>query len=151
MAEVLGGIASGISIVQPGGNLASGIIKLKDYWDQIEDALDNIAFLMREIESHQVILRSILETQARVRYPNQATGGFFEHSIKLCQNACRELDDLVTNLAKDVSSNRKWRRKLGSTKVVLKADELKRLKKRMKSASRSLYLAISGQTNNRRP
>ncbi|APA11475.1 hypothetical protein sscle_08g062450 [Sclerotinia sclerotiorum 1980 UF-70] len=147
MAEVLGGIASGISIVQPGGNLASGIIKLKDYWDQIEDALDNIAFLMREIESHQVILRSILETQARVRYPNQATGGFFEHSIKLCQNACRELDDLVTNLAKDVSSNRKWRRKLGSTKVVLKADELKRLKKRMKSASRSLYLAISGQTN----
>ncbi|CAD6444777.1 15c0ded6-35ac-47bc-9474-00b0940c234b [Sclerotinia trifoliorum] len=105
MAEVLGDIASGISIVQLAGNLAYGIIELKNCWDQIEDAPDNIAFLMREIESHQVILRSILETQARVTYPNQATGGSFEHSIKLCQNACGELDDLVTDLAKDETLN----------------------------------------------
>ncbi|KAF7861392.1 hypothetical protein EAF04_007957 [Stromatinia cepivora] len=102
---------------------------------------------MREIESHHVILRSILETQARVSHPNQATGGFFEQSIKLCQNACGGVDDLVNNPAKDVNSNRKWRRTLGSTNVFLKADQLKRLKRRMKSATRSLHLAISWQTN----
>ncbi|TGO64492.1 hypothetical protein BOTNAR_0088g00220 [Botryotinia narcissicola] len=143
MAEVLGTIASGISIAQLAGNLASSIIKLKNYWDQIQDAPDDIAFLVQEIESYHAILRSILEKQAQLTVSCQPTGGFFDQSIKLCQNASLKLDGLVNALTKDIDSNRKWKRTMGSANILLKADQSKKLKKRIKNATRSMRLAIS--------
>ncbi|TGO23689.1 hypothetical protein BPAE_0124g00210 [Botrytis paeoniae] len=132
MAEVLGTIASGISIAQLAGNLASSIIKLKRYWDQIQDAPDDIAFLVREIESHHAMLRSILEKQAQLTASCQPTGRFFEQRIRLCQDASSQLDGPVNTLTKDINSNRKWKRTLGSANVLLKTEQLKRLKRRMK-------------------
>lgn len=145
MAEVLGTIASGISIAQLAGNLASSIIKLKNYWDQIQDAPDDIALLVHEIESHHAILRSILEKQAQLTVSCQPTGGFFDHSIKLCQSASSKLDGLVNALTIDINSNRKWKRTMGAANFLLKAEQLKKLKKRMKNATRSMHLAISWQ------
>ncbi|KAF7920561.1 uncharacterized protein EAE97_011454 [Botrytis byssoidea] len=147
VAEVLGTIASGISIAQLAGNLASSIIKLKNYWDQIQDAPDDIAILVHEIESHHTILRSILKEQAQLTVSCQPTGGFFDQSIKLCQNASLKLDGLVNALTTDINSNRKWKRTMGSANVLLKAEQLKKLKKRMKNATRSMHLAISWQMN----
>ncbi|TGO16587.1 hypothetical protein BTUL_0026g00400 [Botrytis tulipae] len=147
MAEVLGTIASGISIAQLAGNLASSIIKLKNYWDQIQDAPDDIALLVHEIESHHAILRSILEKQAQLTVSCQPTGGFFDQSIRLCQNASLKLDGLVNALTIDINSNRKWKRTMGAANVLLKAEKLKKLKKRMKNATRSMHLAISWQMN----
>ncbi|KAF7916805.1 uncharacterized protein EAE98_010527 [Botrytis deweyae] len=147
MAEVLGTIASGISIAQLAGNLASSIIKFKSYWDQIQDAPDDIAFLVCEIESHHTILRSILEKQAQLTSSCHPTSGFFDQSIKLCHNASSELDGLVNALSKDINSNRKWKRTMSSANVLLMAEQLKKLKKRMKNATRSMHLAISWQMN----
>ncbi|KAF7898094.1 hypothetical protein EAF00_004540 [Botryotinia globosa] len=147
MAEVLGTIASGIRIAQLAGNLASSIIKLKNYWDKIQDTPDDIGVLVHKIESHHAILRSILEKQAQLTVSGQPTGGFFDQSMKLCQNASLKLDGLVNALTTDINSNRKWKRTMGSANVLLKAEQLKKLKKGMKNATRSMYLAISWQMN----
>ncbi|TGO30105.1 hypothetical protein BPAE_0008g00970 [Botrytis paeoniae] len=147
MAEVLGTVASGIGVAQLVGNLASSIIKLKGYWDQIQDAPDDIGFLVREIDTHHLILRSILQSQARMTSSGRSSDTFLEHSLKLCEDSSNELNELVKVLGKEINSSNKWRSKLGATKVVLKNDQLKRLKKRMKNASRLMNLAITWQTN----
>ncbi|KAM0139918.1 hypothetical protein ACHAP3_002979 [Botrytis cinerea] len=147
MAEVLGTVASGIGVAQLAGNLVSSIIKLKDYWDQIQDAPDDIGFLVREIDTHHLILRSILESQAKTTSSGRPSDTFLEHSLKLCEDSSNELNELVKALEKEMKSSNKWRSKLGATKVVLKNDQLKRLKKRMKNASKVMNLAITWQTN----
>ncbi|KAF5876871.1 uncharacterized protein Bfra_001226 [Botrytis fragariae] len=147
MAEVLGTIASGISIAQLARNLASSIIKLNSYWDQIQDPPDDIAFLVRNIESHHAILRIILEKQAQLTASCQSTGGLFQQSIRLLQDAPLQLDGPVDALTKNINSNRKWKRTLGSANILLKTEQLKRLKRRMKSATRSMHIAISWQMN----
>ncbi|TGO43148.1 hypothetical protein BHYA_0003g01020 [Botrytis hyacinthi] len=147
MAEVLGTVASGIGVAQLAGNLASSIIKLKGYWDQIQDAPDDIGFLVREIDAHHLILRSILESQARMTSSGRPSDMLLEHSLNLCEDSSNELNELVKALGKEMNSSNKWRSKLGATKVVLKNDQLKRLKKRMKNASRLMNLAITWQTN----
>ncbi|TGO64447.1 hypothetical protein BCON_0007g00970 [Botryotinia convoluta] len=146
MAEILGTVASGISVAQLAGNLASSIIKLKSYWDQIRDAPDDIGFLVREIHTHHLILRSILESQAKIASTGRPSNTFLENSLKLCEDSSNELNELVKALGKEINSSNKWRSKLGATKVVLKNDQLKRLKKRMKNASRLMNLAITWQT-----
>ncbi|KAF7948098.1 uncharacterized protein EAE97_003509 [Botrytis byssoidea] len=147
MAEVLGTVASGIGVAQLAGNLASSIIKLKGYWDEIQDAPNDISFLAREIDSHHLILRSILESQANITSSGRASDMFLEHSLKLCEDSSNELNELVKALGKEMNSSNKWRSKLGATKVVLKNDQLKRLKKRMKNASKVMNTAITWQTN----
>ncbi|TGO48426.1 hypothetical protein BCON_0240g00050 [Botryotinia convoluta] len=145
MAEDRGTIASGISIAQLAGSPAPSNIKLKNYWDQIYDAPEDIAFLVSEIEGHHAILRSTLEKQAQLKASCQPTGGLFGQSIKLCQDASSELDGLVNAPTRDINSNRKWKRTLGSANVFLKTDQLKKLKQRMKNATRFMHLAISWQ------
>ncbi|KAF7890434.1 hypothetical protein EAF00_008749 [Botryotinia globosa] len=147
MAEVLGTVASGIGVAQLAGNLASSIIKLKGYWDEIQDAPDDISFLAREIDSHHLILRSILESQAKITSSGRASDMFLEHSLKLCEDSSNELNELVKALGEEMNSRNKWRSKLGATKVVLKKEQLKRLKKRMKNASKVMNTAITWQTN----
>lgn len=103
MAEILRAFASGVSVAQLAGNITSAIIKLKGYCDQVEDAPDDIAFLISKIENRHLMLHSILESQVRLAHSHQY-GGFLEPSIKLCQNASKELNGLVDILAKGIHS-----------------------------------------------
>ncbi|KAB8288474.1 hypothetical protein EYC80_010139 [Monilinia laxa] len=147
MAEALGAVASGISVAQLAGNITSSIIKLKNYWDQIQDAPDDIAFLVRELDTHHFVLRSILESQAKFTSARQPMNSFLDHSLKLSHDSFEELNNIVGTLAKEINSNCRWKKKLGATKVVLKGEQLKKLKRRMKTATRLMNLAISWQTN----
>lgn len=59
MAEVIGVVASGVSLAQLAGNITSCLIKLKNYWDQVKEAPEEIEYLLREIESFNLILSHI--------------------------------------------------------------------------------------------
>jgi hypothetical protein len=56
MAEVIGIVASGISIAQIAGQVASSIVKIKNFWDQVKAAPDDINHLLREVDSFSLIL-----------------------------------------------------------------------------------------------
>ena len=51
MAEVLGVVASGVAVSQIAGQVTKSIFKLKQYWGQVQDAPDEIKYLLREIDS----------------------------------------------------------------------------------------------------
>lgn len=146
MAEVLGVVASGYSVAQLAGSLATGIIKLKNYWDQIESAPSDITFLVRELDTHHVILHNILQNQAQLASIGPPSNSFLEHTLQLCQDTSNEVNELVKALAKDINPSSKWKKKLGAMKVVLKSDQLDKLKRRMESATRLMHVAISEQT-----
>ncbi|KAE9380938.1 hypothetical protein N431DRAFT_325529 [Stipitochalara longipes BDJ] len=149
MAEIIGLIASGISIAQLAGQVTSSTLKLKAYWSQIQEAPADIKILVREIECLSGILGRIGE-----EFDTEIGDGGIEDaglriSLELCTEGAEELRGLVVEMegklgvARDVNGEGKarWKRKVGAARVVLKKDEIKRLKQRLKSAVRLLGLA----------
>jgi hypothetical protein len=137
MAEVIGVVASGISIVQLAGQVTACTLKLKAYWDEIREAPTEIKYLVREIDALSLILSQIQDGY---------TGGenvYLQHSLKLCRDGAEELKRLVDEMEMKLSlgGGGRWRRKVGAAKVVLKKEEIKRLKGRLESAVRLLGLA----------
>jgi hypothetical protein len=147
MAEVLGIIASGISIVQIAGQAADCIIKLKEHWRQIREAPDDIKQLLLEIDSLNLILHQIQDDQARKAVPNLIFDNLcVRQCIELCSEGTRELHNLVNDMAEKIDGKRGWRRQMGSIKVVLKKEEVKQMKHKMKNAIRLLSLAYQCYT-----
>ena len=63
MAEAIGVVASGISIVQLAGQVAASIDKLKGYWKQVKQAPSDIEHLMCDIDSLSLIVAHIQNDQ----------------------------------------------------------------------------------------
>jgi hypothetical protein len=147
MAEVLGVVASGIAVGQLFGEVTSCIIKLKEYCKQIKDAPDDVRYLLLEIDAFSLILRHIRDDQALWQTTDNRAGSIcVEHSLKLCREAVDELNYLVIELAEKIEGKGGWRRKAGAAKLVLKKEEIKRLKTRVDNATRLLTLAYQLHT-----
>jgi hypothetical protein len=63
MAEAIGVVASGISIVQLAGQIATSIAKLRGYWAQVKQAPSDIEHLMGQIDSLILLITEILDDQ----------------------------------------------------------------------------------------
>lgn len=141
MAEVLGIVASGIAVGQLASEVTSSIIKLKGYWDQVKDAPGEIQQLLLEIDSLNLILSHIEQNQDRAELSGLSQNICVEQSLKLCKQGAEELSCLVSELAVKIDGKTGWKRKAGASKVVLRREEVKTLKRRMKNAIRLLSLA----------
>ena len=147
MAEALGVVASGIAVTQLATQVASSVIKLKNYWEQIKDVPTEISYLLREIDSLNLILCYIQDDQAGQSDPvSVGNSVYLKQSLDLCQQGCVELGSLVNELAAKIEGKNGLKKKFGSAKVVLKNEEIKRLKRRMKSAIRLLSLSYQCHT-----
>lgn len=147
MAEALGIVASGISVAQLAGQVAKSIVKLKDYWDQVNEAPAEIKLLLREIDSLSQILGYLREPQNHNNPSASQFGkGCFQQCVALCREGADELEGLVCEMAATIEGKHGWRKKLGSAKIVLKQAEIKILRRRMKSAIRLLSLAHACKT-----
>ncbi|KAG4440189.1 hypothetical protein IFR05_004334 [Cadophora sp. M221] len=111
MAEVLGVVASGIAVTQLAGQVRKSIIMLKEYWDQVQEAPAEIKYLLREIDSLNLILSHIQDDQA-----TQTTGGIrvdnlcIRQSLELCKEGADELRGLADELAEKVDGKKGWRK-----------------------------------------
>jgi hypothetical protein len=144
MAEVLGVIASGVAISQLASQVTSSIIKLNKCWDKIKEAPDDIRQLILEIDSLNLILRHIGDDLSISEPPRGSI--CIDQSMKLCKEGADELRNLVSELAKKINGKSGWRKKVGEVKVVLRKEDLKRLKRRMKIAVRLLSLGYQCHT-----
>jgi hypothetical protein len=136
MAEVIGVVASGISIAQLAGQVTACTLKLKAYWDEIKEAPTEIKYLVREIDALSLILSQIEDGYT------SGENVYLQHSLELCRDGAEELKRLVDEMETKLSlGGGRWKRKVGAAKVVLKKEEMKRLKGRLESAVRLLGLA----------
>jgi len=143
MAEILGVVSSGIAVTQLASSVATSIIVLKGYFEQIKDAPAELQNLVEEIESLNVILSHIAADQSRTRIVDNLC---MQRSLELCKKGVKELSESVEELRRKVEGKSKFQRQIGKVKVVLRKEEIKRLKRRMKSAVRLLSLAYQCHT-----
>ena len=102
MAEVLGAVASGISIGTLAAQVVNSVTKLKSYWDEIKEAPEDIQLLMEQIEDLQFILTEMEEDQHR----NPMSGTILNSAtIARCLNRCKKGADALEDLADDLSAD----------------------------------------------
>ncbi|KAH6674255.1 hypothetical protein B0J14DRAFT_539955 [Halenospora varia] len=148
MAEAIGLLASGLSIAHLASEVTRTIIRLKDYWDQIKDAPSEIILLLREIESIGLIMCHIQDDTRNLKGMSTAGNIHLLQSLELCNEGVGHLTSLVNELGEMIFESRsRWRQNLGCVKVALKKEEIKRLKRRMKSAIQLLSLSYQCHTN----
>ena len=139
MAEVLGVVASGIAVGTLAAKVTSCVVKLRDCWEQVKDAPADISTLLRQIDCFSLIVSQI---QNGPRLPDLTFNNeCLNRSLSLCEEGLGELADLVNELDEKIRDKGGFRKKFGGLKVVLKKDDLKRAKSRMKSAISLLSLA----------
>lgn len=147
MAEVLGVVASGIAVAQLAGQIAGSIVKLKDFWSQVKEAPAEINYLLRELESLNLMLQQMQDDRSQQSLLPLSTHNIcVQKSLELCKDCAREMCDLVNDLASKVQSKKEWGKKVGSAKIVLKKEDIKNLKRRLKSSIRLLSLSYQYHT-----
>ena len=136
MAELLGVISSSIALAEVVTKLTSSIIKLKDYWNQINDAPDELKWLIRETEMFGLILAEVEAHSAQHALAssfmnNRAT----MQSLVLCKEASAELDIVVRDLGQNLNSPSRFHRSYAAVKMVAKKNKLEKYKTRLRNVT----------------
>lgn len=142
MAEVVGLVASGISIGTFAAQITGSIIKLKSYWDELQDIPEDVQDLIEELEYLYHLLADIEDDLQRnpvssMLLDNTSTSRCLSH----CKRGADRLKELTDDLSADIDSRNKLRKKWASTKVILKKDKLEKYKRKLERVVTLLSLA----------
>lgn len=133
MAEI-GAIASGMGIASLGLQLMDGIRKLKQFFDEVKDASEDMHYALEELEILGLTLSDI-HTDNPSLPPIPAV------TATKCLELCRRGTDMLSTIVKDLNGAISKRRMIGSTKVVLKKDTLEKFRNRLRDAQYMLILS----------
>ncbi|KAM0170953.1 hypothetical protein ACHAPC_004582 [Botrytis cinerea] len=133
MAEI-GVIASGMGVASLGLQLMDGIRKLKQFWDEVKEAPEDIQYTLEELETLSLILSDIQTSDSNMPSIPSATA-------TRCLELCRRGTDILNTTVKDLNGAISKRRKIGSAKVVLKKDTLEKFRNRLRDAQYMLMLS----------
>ena len=143
MAEAIVGLAaSSISIATLVVQITNSIAKLKSYWDQLNEAPEDIRLLMEELEDIHLLLLEIEDDQ---RW-NPFSSTILERNTKSrclehCRRAADSLKTLTDELEVDFNLSNKLKSKWASAKVVLKKDKIEKYRLRLERSIRLLSLS----------
>ena len=145
MAEAIGVVASGIAIGTLAAQITSSIVKLKSYWDDVQDAPQDIQDLLEEVD----ILRHLLNVIADDQRQNSASSLILDSTsisscLLLCKKEVDQLQELTDSLGTHLDAKGSLRRKWASMKVVMKKDKVEKYKTKLERAIR--LLSLSQQT-----
>jgi hypothetical protein len=147
MAEIVGIVASGISIGQLAGQITSSVIKLKSYWDQIKETPHDILDLIEEIEDLNLVLADIEDNQNATKLaPFVLDKTSATKSLQLCRRGADRLKELVDEMSRDINAPSRMRRKFAATKVVLKNNKIEKYRARLARAISLLSLSYQCYT-----
>jgi hypothetical protein len=138
MAEVIGVLASGISIGTLAAQIASSITTLKSYWDEVKEVPEVVSNLLEDIEDLHSILGDIKDD--RIRNPISSLlldGTSPAKCLTHCRKAATRLSELVDELGADIDASNQFKRKKAAIKVVLTKKKLARY---MKKLERTVWL-----------
>lgn len=145
MAEAIGVVAGGIAIGTLAAQITSSIVKLKSYWDEVQDAPQDIQDLLEEVDIMRYLLNVIADSQQQ----NPASSLILDSTsmsscLLLCKKEVDQLQDLTDNLGIHLNAKSTFKRKWASTKVVMKKEKVERYKMKLERAIR--LLSLSQQT-----
>jgi len=142
MAEVLGAIASGVTMGALAGQIATSVLKLKSYLDEIKDAPENIRTLVDEIEDLQILLADIEYDEERNPYSEMLVqNNSASRCLKHCRRGVEKLARIVDDMDVDFERLGYMKRKLAGVKHVWKRDKVDKYRAELESAVRLLNLS----------
>jgi len=147
MAEIVGLVASGISIATLAVQIANSLAKLKSYWNDIIEAPEDITLLIEELDGLYHSLADIDKHQHR--NPISSTVSkvtSISRCLELCRQAASQLEELTDKLSADINTQHRLKKRWASAKVVFKKDKIKKYKSRLKSAIRLLSISYQCYT-----
>ncbi|KAF7931719.1 uncharacterized protein EAE98_004455 [Botrytis deweyae] len=133
MAEI-GIIASGMGVASLGLQLMDGVRKLKQFWDEVKEAPEDIQYALEELDALSLVLSDIHTSNSNLPSIPSAT-------VTRCSELCRRGTDILNTIVKDLNVAISKRRKIGSAKVVLKKDTLDKFRNRLRDAQYMLMLS----------
>lgn len=152
MAEILGTVSSAIAVAEVGLKVGGTLLKLRELWTEVQCVPQKIQDIMRQIDIYEPILADI-ERHLNA-YPmtgsDSGTSALLNASIgtktsSYCREAFNDLQDLVEDLSRQITSTQRSKRGIGKLKVLLKKDDLKRFQTRLEQAACLLQLAHMSQ------
>lgn len=142
MAELVGVIASAVTFATVVGQLATTITTLKAYWDQVNDAPEDLKWYIREIEIFSFVLADI---KADIAQDSTASSLLSNKSVvkscQLCSEATKELDTLLKDLERDINSSSRFQRSYAAVKIMMKRKNVEKYRSRLRTVTQLLSLS----------
>lgn len=142
MAEVVGVVSSAITFATLAIQVGKSVQTLKDYWDAIRDAPDDLKWLVREIEVFGSIMADV--DADLTRYPPALAMINCQHalqSLQFCKEAVDALNALCEDLVQDVDSKNRLRRSYQAVKIVLRQRKVEKHISKLHNVVRLLMLS----------
>ena len=140
MAELLGVVASGISVVQIAGQLLGCIQQLHAFCRSMRDLPED---LQRTLQELQILSKVFCQVETfGSRDVQTASAGLLHISLLNCQAAARSLETLISKTTKSLADKGKGRQ-LHLLKATLKKSEMKELRERLDTARSLLHVAMT--------
>lgn len=148
MAEVLGIVASGLSVARVSGSILTNSLKLKALLDEVKDAPESLGYTLQYLELLTPILSEftangcdIPTTVSSPPHPPSNLQQGMQNAFAACRKAAEQLELLVTELKSDIDGARGGlRRKRAMVKVVLKKATLEKYEARLRNTVQFLTI-----------
>ena len=138
MAEVLGIVASGISVAQIAGQLLGCIQQLRTLCRALRDTPGELQGILDELE----ILGEVFYQLGALKTDSSQPGhSALQASLSHCRAAASKLEDLATRGSRPLRDSK--RRSLYLMKALLKRGEVRELSVKLEAAKSLLHLAMT--------
>jgi hypothetical protein len=121
---------SGLGIASLALQVSECIMRLKSFWDYVKDAPEEIKHLIEEIKTLSLVLLDF-DTSEHPRH----------EATSRCYQSCKKAVGTLDSVVKEVESEIKKRKRVGSVKAVLKKGEIEKLRERLVTMQSMLMLA----------
>ncbi|SPO02984.1 uncharacterized protein DNG_05665 [Cephalotrichum gorgonifer] len=143
MAEILGIVASGLTVVEVAARLGTGAFTLKRVWAQVKGAPQTITALVDEIGMISPLLEQLEADTTSLALPDHTTHSdpSAKQAVDFCRRALDEVSAITDDLTAQVNSAGKARRGAAKVKIALRKDLLADYENRLRWVVTILGLA----------
>ena len=135
-------LASSITIGALAASIANSVVKLKACWEAIQDASDDVQFLVKRVELLSLVLRDIQDDQIQNPVSNLLLdGSTVSTCLETCKAAADRLSQLADKMTTSIESSRQLKRKCASVRVVVKKNRIERFEAELQSCISLLQLS----------
>ena len=135
-------VASGITIGALAASIAKSVVKLKACWEAIQDASDDVHFLVKRVEILSLILRDMQDDQMQNPVSSLLLdGSTMSMCLETCKAAADRLGQLANTMVISIESSRQLKRKCASVRVVVKKNKIERFEAELQSCISLLQLS----------
>ena len=138
--DLAGGV---IAITQVVCSAVKASLTIRKLWKEVGEVPEQIQELLEHLEMYEPFLNDIERQLSSDTIPKEIwNSSSAKVSVGYCRQALTCLSTMANDMSREVAAKKSLKRRIASTKVVLKKDSIQRLEKKLKKALKMLELSI---------